>query len=139
MNEFVLILILVASITYMSQPLLRKRRQGPPARGSSNGQLGELTARKESLISAIKELEFDYEMGKLSEEDFRELNDRYRAEALEVMERLARRGDSKTSIELEIEIRKRRKRGTPQTVCPNCAGPVRETYRYCTHCGTPIH
>jgi type VI protein secretion system component VasK len=59
--------------------------------GASN--LAELREDKRRLLRAIKELEFDHEMGKLSDEDFREIGDRYRLRAIEVLRLLDEGGD----------------------------------------------
>jgi Double zinc ribbon len=48
--------------------------------------LEELYSRKESTYSALKELEFDYKTGKLSDVDYHELDLRFRAEAVEILE-----------------------------------------------------
>jgi hypothetical protein len=55
--------------------------------------LAELREDKRRLLRAIKELEFDHEMGKLSDEDFREIGDRYRMRAIEVLRLLDEGGD----------------------------------------------
>lgn len=56
-------------------------------------QLAELREDKRRLLRAIKELEFDHAMGKLSDEDFREIGDRYRLRAIEVLRLLDEGGD----------------------------------------------
>lgn len=50
--------------------------------------LAELREDKRRILRAIKELEFDHAMGKLSDEDFREVGDRYRLRAIEVLRKL---------------------------------------------------
>jgi hypothetical protein len=56
-------------------------------------KLAELREDKRRLLRAIKELEFDHAMGKLSDEDFREIGDRYRLRAIEVLRMLDEGGD----------------------------------------------
>lgn len=55
--------------------------------------LAELREDKRRILRAIKELEFDHAMGKLSDEDFREIGDRYRMRAIEVLRLLDERDD----------------------------------------------
>ncbi len=55
--------------------------------------LVELREDKKRILRAIKELEFDHAMGKLSDEDFRAIGDRYRLRAIEVLRLLDERGD----------------------------------------------
>jgi len=59
------------------------------ARGST---LAELRDEKRRVLRAIKELEFDHAMGKLSNEDYDEVGSRYKLRAIEVM-RLLDDGD----------------------------------------------
>lgn len=53
----------------------------------------ELRDEKRSLINAIKEIEFDHQMGKMSDEDAAELTRYYRLRAIEVIKQLERGGD----------------------------------------------
>ena len=70
------------------QPLAKsknKRRQG---KISGNHVAGDLLDRKETVYAAIKEIEFDYQMGKLSEEDFQQLRQQYKDEAVSILKQL---------------------------------------------------
>jgi hypothetical protein len=58
------------------------------------GALGELEREKRTLLKAIKEAEFDHEMGKLSQRDVDEMVRTYRARAIEVIKELDRIGGS---------------------------------------------
>jgi hypothetical protein len=53
--------------------------------------------QKEEALAAIKEAEFDLHLGKLSEDDYRQLRDRLERQALEAMTVLERRGDGDAS------------------------------------------
>jgi hypothetical protein len=48
----------------------------------------ELEREKQALLKALKELEFDHEMGKVSDRDFGEIGQQYRARAIRVMRQL---------------------------------------------------
>jgi hypothetical protein len=54
------------------------------------GQRGELEKEKRSLLKAIKEAEFDHDMGKLSKADADAMIDTYRARAIAVIKELER-------------------------------------------------
>jgi hypothetical protein len=47
-----------------------------------------LLSEKESLYAAIKELDFDHEMGKLSDEDYKQLKNEYTEKAVTVLKAL---------------------------------------------------
>lgn len=54
------------------------------------GERGELEREKKSLLKAIKEAEFDHQMGKLSKADADAMIQSYRARAIEVIKELER-------------------------------------------------
>jgi hypothetical protein len=56
--------------------------------GGARSDLAELREEKGRVLRAIKELEFDHAMGKLSDEDFKQIGDRYRLRAIEVIREL---------------------------------------------------
>ena len=56
------------------------------------GVLGELEREKRTLLKAIKEAEFDHEMGKLSKRDVDDMIRSYRARAIEVIKEIDRLG-----------------------------------------------
>jgi hypothetical protein len=57
------------------------------------GARGELEREKKTLLKAIKEAEFDFEMGKLSKADADGMIQTYRARAIEVIKQLERFAD----------------------------------------------
>ena len=64
-----------------------------------------LEREKMLALRAIKELEFDRAMGKLSEEDFKEMSTRLRARAAGLMQRLDAGEGYRSQIERELEKR----------------------------------
>ena len=79
--------------------------------GKPVGALGELEREKKTLLKAIKEAEFDHEMGKLSQVDADQMIAQYRARAIEVIkeiERLEGLGGTETvRDQIEREVRAR--------------------------------
>lgn len=49
-----------------------------------------LTAEKDNLLSEIKDIEFDYKLGKITEEDYEYLTDRYKKSAASIIEEIRR-------------------------------------------------
>lgn len=79
------IVLAVGVVAYIGYPLLKERLVDDEPEEMPE-VLEELYSRKESTYSALKELEFDYKTGKLSETDYHELDVRFRAEAVEILE-----------------------------------------------------
>lgn len=81
-------LLIVALVALaVSLPLLRPARASSRPTGADPARL-RWNKEKEMAYAAIKEAEFDYQMGKLSEEDYRALRAKYEQRALEALARL---------------------------------------------------
>ncbi len=123
--------------------------------GEARLQLRELVAKKETLYSTLKELDFDRVAGKLSEEDFRQLEARYRARAIEVLKAIdtlkgeAPEDDEELAIAMEREILALRAKieappppsqpeAPPEPSCSGCGFPIRDTDNFCPHCGADL-
>jgi hypothetical protein len=95
-----------------------------------------LEREKALMLRAIKELEFDRAMGKVSQADFDEMSARLRARATRLIVQLDHEGSYAAVIDQEIA----RRIGTEPTVQPPAqpasAPPQRET-RFCGACGNP--
>ena len=50
--------------------------------------LSHLLVQKEVAYATLKDLDFDFKTGKLSEEDYQELKTRYKNEALNILEKI---------------------------------------------------
>jgi len=84
LETLVKILLALGVVAFVAYPFLQERL-GTDEEVELPEETEELYRRKESTYSALKELEFDYKTGKLSESDFKELDAKYRAEAIEVL------------------------------------------------------
>lgn len=79
----------LATLFKMVQVLSRPRPAlGLSSRGLGGASRSELREEKRRLLRAIKELKFDFEMGKLSEADFTDVKQTYELRAIEVMRQL---------------------------------------------------
>lgn len=70
------------------------------------GERDELEAEKRALIKAIKEIEFDHQMGKMSDADADELTRYYRARAIEVIKELESTGGDDAELPLAERIQR---------------------------------
>jgi hypothetical protein len=89
------------------------------------GALGELEREKRTLLKAIKEAEFDHQMGKLSKHDVDDMIRSYRARAIEVFKEIERlqvgtAGSAREQImrevraRIELEARSHKKAADPK-------------------------
>ncbi|MBI3990205.1 MAG: tetratricopeptide repeat protein [candidate division NC10 bacterium] len=85
--EYLLIAILILiALALITLPFWRKATSVPPP--PPQGEAEELLLQKATLYQSLRELELDYQMGKLSDEDYQALRQDYEAEAATVLARL---------------------------------------------------
>jgi hypothetical protein len=96
------------ALVYVLWPLLKT---GPTPVMVEDDRLSDLLARKDATLAAIKELEFDYRVGKLSEEDYNRYDQRLRRQAMALIQQIEQLAPESNSAdkELEEEIARRRK------------------------------
>jgi len=128
---------------------------------------GELRDEKRRLLRAIKELEFDFGMGKLSKQDYESVSSAYKMRAIEVMRALEGnadlhpevaallRGESpeRASEEPEPAGAEPAAKGVGEdssgsaiaeaaagagTACPSCEVNNDDDARFCKHCGAAL-
>ena len=89
---------------------------------------GQLQRQKHEAYAAIKEAEFDYRMGKLSDADFAVLREKYTAQAVEAI----------AALEAQSTQRPQRSASKPPTriaYCPACGHQVPPRANFCAACG----
>ena len=143
------IALLVGVAAYVARPLFERpsgENQGRIVEASSRAQL---ITRRDAVYALIRELDADFQTGKINDQDYRALRKRYVAEGVSVLKQLdALAGeDSRTALEAEIERRVLALRQVPaQAVahqpatrfCSQCGHPADPEDRFCAHCGTSL-
>jgi CRP-like cAMP-binding protein len=82
------LMLLAAVMAVVSRPLLAARKPEEPGRPERS----ELEAKREAKYREIRDAELDYRTGKLSREDYENVNGTLRAEAVEILNRLESSG-----------------------------------------------
>jgi hypothetical protein len=122
------------------------------------GQMRAALEREKFLVlRSIKELEFDFAMGKIAQDDFDEMGGLLRTRAIRLMRELEAGAEYRQLIERELEVRLGRKPEplpSPSAVadarvaadaevpavqyCPQCGVPSDRDARFCKACGTRL-
>jgi hypothetical protein len=106
-------------------------REAPEA--SAEAQLTPLERQKLEAYAAIKEAEFDYQMGKLTEPDFTALRDRYTGQAIAAIAAIesahGRAGARRTVAD---------RKAVRIAYCPNCGRGVPPRANFCPGCGRAL-
>jgi hypothetical protein len=111
---FAIVMLLAAlAIAFVTYPLLARRYrydlEDVFALGDTK-QLNYLNSKKALVLENVKELDFEYEMGKLSDGDYARLRAGYLAEAegvLQALDQLKIREEIEELIEGEVRTRRR--------------------------------
>jgi hypothetical protein len=99
-----------------------------------------LEQEKAMALRTIKELEFDRAMGKISDEDFKEMSVRLRARASRIIRQLDAGISYRTEIEREVASRLGEAGGpaSAPAACSACATPNDPDARFCKECGARL-
>lgn len=110
-----------------------------------------LDREKQLVLRSIKELEFDFAMGKMSKSDFDEMSGRLRRRAVGLMRQLDEGGGYREQIEREVERRLKEMDVQPALAaagpdaaeagvleCSQCATANDPDARFCKSCGTRL-
>jgi hypothetical protein len=134
MTLAIAVLMIVAAIAYVAAPLF----SGIPA-GEFNGPQPVTASKRErwerqklEAYAAIKEVEFDHQMGKLSEADFAAMRDKYAAQALEAIAAL----DAASAAPPRQALKGRRARRI--AYCPSCGVSLPARANFCPACGRSL-
>lgn len=156
-------LLALGVVAFLISPLLDDSQQ------SFQGQkqhIDDLVKRKDFLYRAIRELNIDHNMGKLSVEDHKQLQSEYMTEASAVLDQLEHSGNGKQHITTLIEqavldIREQRTKSHPdsepstpaepqpasdpvpvseavQVSCSACGTDNEADANFCIECGIPL-
>ena len=124
----------------------------PLVRGSTaslertNDEMSEAEATRRVRLLALRDAEYDYQMGKLNEVDYLELRAELQAEALEAMKavEVEKNGgpgaaDAATREMIEAEVAAVRAGLRSGTTCTGCGHGNPAGSRFCASCGEALH
>lgn len=151
MEYAVLILIVLMSTLLIIWPLLKGGISSCNSTSPIEQEILELDIKKDGIYQAIKELEFDLAMGKISQEDFEKMRAQYMFEAIECLKKIDHLhhtdGDEthlhQESLEGKIEekvpmIEERLNSEKKERFCNQCGNRVELRDRFCFYCGAKL-
>jgi len=148
-----LIALLLAVSLYLVAPVMNNR---PRRRTEETQEVSSLLAERERLLNALQELDFDFQLGKIPEEDYPDQRAdllKRGAEVLKKLDALAasrpqlvtqRAGDSAEAglsdddIESLLAARRTARKTKSAGFCPRCGKSILITDHFCPHCGKAL-
>ncbi len=135
-------LIVIGSIAIVAYPLFKRTEElDVTFVGSTDATWEGLVTQRDATYSAIKDLEFDHAMGKLSDADYKTLRVKYETKAVAILQELDSMNESRKvsgdAIEREVgEIRRAAANGSMK--CPRCGTAHMAGDVFCAKCGTSL-
>ncbi len=128
MIEILGIAVALLTILFVAYPLLQKSQR--KVSFAVNHQNEDLLARKNEIYAAVRDIDFDYRMGKLTEEDYNGLREQYKQEAVKIMQAIdTMAGNTRSSSK-----RGAMKDGNTR-FCHACGAPAHREDKFCSACG----
>jgi NADH pyrophosphatase NudC (nudix superfamily) len=103
-----------------------------------------LEDRKRAIYDNLRDLQFEYRLGKLSDEDYQQTKQALQKELAgvlaEIEETLKRSGLASAAVTAaKTTARKTTARASTRSTCPHCGANFAETLKFCGECGKPMH
>jgi hypothetical protein len=143
----VMFTVLMFAAALVGLAALRTVRPLVTPQDERSGQMGARTKavleREKSLaLRAIKELEFDKAMGKVSDEDFREMSGRLRSRAGRILRQMDAGAGYRAQVERDLARKMADKRGVDSSstarTCAACQTANDGDARFCKGCGAKL-
>jgi hypothetical protein len=132
--------VMMATAVFVGLAVLRAVRPLVSPQDDRSAVIGQRTRaaleqEKSLALRTIKELEFDRAMGKISEDDFREMSIRLRARAARLIRQLDAGADYRTRIEQDLSKRLGDAAAKAAKSCARCSTANDPDAKFCKNCG----
>lgn len=133
------LLFLAASVPLVVGPL---RRQAPTAATTIATAPPVEPTDYEAQLLALRDLEFDHELGLIADDDYAGLREQLMVKAASALESGQKQTDEAASARIEAAVRSLRQQPHPEAritrFCPQCGRAVDAGDRFCTSCGAGL-
>jgi hypothetical protein len=145
------IALVIVVAAYVARPLFAGQGNGRRGAADRANTRAQLTSRRDAIYALIRELDADHQTGKINDEDYQTLRQRYVAEGVVVLKQLdtmpSQDGRAALEAEIEAQVLTLRRSGTAPVdadrrsttqFCTQCGYPVEPEDRFCARCGAPL-
>lgn len=137
----VAIALMLGAVALVAAPFLEPEPEPEPLPSDVEGQRRELDQRKTEAYIAIRDIEMDYRMGKLSEVDYEAIKQKYTAQAIEALAALDQLPPAEDGAPAVAEGTVPLGAGAGAgeiRFCPDCGTARPEGARFCPSCGRNV-
>jgi len=113
----------------------RRNRQWPTAEDARQS----LTHQYEATLTALRSLDFDYAVDKVTPEDYQTARQALLQQAAALVEQLDASPELDALIESQVAAARNKLSAESAVVCPDCGRTGRPTDRFCAGCGARLH
>lgn len=148
MDLAIYLAIVLGGLAFVAYPVLVRPGRVPVLGPPTIDGRQQVLAAKEAVLAAINDLDFEYKTGKLSDDDYAELREGYRARALNIFKELDEEqpNDAARSCAACGQVNLRGgnfcescgKPLAPEPVCDECHAPHERGDRFCGVCGNRL-
>jgi RNA polymerase subunit RPABC4/transcription elongation factor Spt4 len=149
-------LLLLGGVAFIAYPLFAGRQQRLSQKSRKVERREALLQEKQAVYAAIKDLDFEYKTGKLSDEDYTALRESYRARALNLLKQIDEPEQASTSAAApadevaDAESHPKQQKDTSiltdasvstkteALYCVQCGQSNPQGSKFCSECGTPL-
>jgi hypothetical protein len=135
------LLMAAVALLAVAYPILAEARSRP-ATSSAEDRLEELTSQRDAAFAALRDLNFDHQVGKITDEDFVVFEANLKqvaANALRALDEWEEQADDQLDLAVEEAVRARRSAlNAPGVVCANCGRASAAGDLFCAGCGQPL-
>ena len=130
-------LVTLGVVLFVGYPFIQRRISRAEDILYLDSRLADLNRDKEESYSTINEIEFDYKMGKLSDEDYDDLKGKYSSQAITILKEIDEIGGEDIEELVEQEIGALRV-SVDVISCSKChtANPLDS--KFCSNCGETL-
>ena len=136
------IVISIGALLIVAYPIVARPRSAPAVVSTAQEELDELLARRDAAFQALRDLSFDHQVGKVTDDDFTVFEANLKEVAAETLRALDR-WEAGASIDLDMvleqSIAARQAallRGSRS--CSSCGRVAASDDKFCAACGTPL-
>ena len=139
-------LMIVGAVAFVAYPYFQTTRNSDDLfADSGDPALEHVVAQRDATYAAIKDLEFDHAMNKLSDSDYRTMRAKYEGKAaviLKELDGLAETQRRRVRVPMNdeaIERQVQQLRGARRVRCAKCGTLAGASDRFCARCGAPVN